>query len=204
MAIIGFAVVPFILIGCSLSIPSTLIYNLYIPSKTEIKINAGNNTNQTLSITIQSPNYLSQPYIAYRDSQYKVESSKYARWDISPDKLVSEEFRYKISKMGVFEKVTVAAFNPSKYLNNSEGMFLNIYLKRFERIDEREISYAELDFDYEITLPDGLKPIYTASFYRKIKIADKSYIELAKGLSSGIDEGIGEVMGKLINRKYYE
>ncbi|MBF0473298.1 MAG: membrane integrity-associated transporter subunit PqiC [Nitrospirae bacterium] len=193
--------VTLILIGCSMSIPPTLIYNLYIPSKSETKVNNGAITpaSQSLSIAIESPNYLSQPYIAYRDSQYKVESSKYARWDFAPDKLISEAFRYILSKSKAFENVRQTISNHSRYISDkdSEGFLLNIYLKRFERVDEGILSYAELDFDYDITLPKGLKPIYSATFYRKNKIADRSYLELAKGLSSAIDEGIQEVQEKL-------
>jgi len=182
--------------GCSMTIPSTVIYNLYLPN-----IHAQDTAKQEsgapqlayeLTIIVQSPNYLSQPYIAYRDSQYKVESSKYAKWDESPDKLVGEEFRYKISKMNVFERVNVTSGNMAK------SYVLNIYLKRFERVDEGEAAFSECSYDFEISSPDSVRPLYTGSFYKKNKLADKSYLELAKGLSSALDEGIKEVQSHVI------
>lgn len=197
--------------GCSMSIPSTVIYDVYTPpNHKELSDSAVPNISQSrpgIIIMVQSSNYLSQPFIAYRSSQYMVETSKYSKWDVSPDKLLSEEFRYRLSKLRLFEKVRVAGH--SIIGGNVSYYTLNIYLKRFERIDENpqgkdeaeKQAYAELDFDYEIIAPDASgtgRPIYSATFYRKNKLAKMNYLELARGLSLALDEGINEVSESLI------
>jgi len=69
---------------------------------------------------------------------------------------------------------------------------LKIDLMRFERSDEGDLSFAEVAFAVSLVAPEG-KNLYQGSVTKKVKLDDRSFLSLARGLSSGLGEGIAEV-----------
>jgi hypothetical protein len=69
---------------------------------------------------------------------------------------------------------------------------LKINLKRFERSDTGNDSFGELVFDVQLLSPDG-KELYQHSISKRTKLEDRSFLSLAKGLSSALSEGVDEV-----------
>src|SRR5208282_4591229 len=74
----------------SCSMPETKIYSLYLPQDQNAK-NA--KSVSSLTIRMDSPRYLAQPYIAHRNSPYRLSISKYSKWEAAPGDLVEEAFR---------------------------------------------------------------------------------------------------------------
>lgn len=167
----------------SCSMPETKIYSLVVP---EEKAVSAMQTDTSLSVTVNSPRYLSQSYIAYRTSPYQIEVSRYSRWDTSPTDLVREAFRDALSSAGIFNEVKSLLIVPSGYYN------LDVHLKRFERVDEGEASFALLLLEIKLRSPEG-RELYTKAISRRTRLADKTFLGLAKALSEALYDEIGKV-----------
>lgn len=168
------------------AMPETRIYSLNMPA--EKKLSAVN-SDATIAVVVSSPRYLSQPYIAYRNSPYQLAISRYAKWDSPPDEIVRDAFRDTLAST-LFRDVRTSTFMPSGSYS------LMIDLKRFERSDEGDLSFAEVAFGVSLLSPEG-KNLYQNSVSKKIKIEDRSFLGLAKSLSSALGEGTEEVRGNI-------
>ncbi len=174
-----------VLIIAACSMPETRIYSLHIP--------ADNNKAQTrkpamITVRVQSPRYLAQPYVAHRLSPYQLDISRYAKWDSAPVEMFREIFRDSLS--AVYQDVRASNFAP-------EGSFvLNINLKRFERVED---SYAELAFDAVLYSVEG-KEIQRIDVNKKVQLDIKDSAGVAKGLSSALSESVKEVLAGLAGK----
>jgi uncharacterized lipoprotein YmbA len=138
-----------------------------------------------ITLRVQSPRYLAQPYIAHRISPYQLDISRYAKWDSAPVDMVREIFKDSLSV--VCQDVRTSNFAP-------EGsLVLNINLKRFERVED---SYAELAFDAELYSPEG-KELYHIQKQKKVQLDTNDFAGVAKGLSSALNESVKEVLAGL-------
>ncbi len=162
----------------------TRIYNLYVPmdreSTSPTKVDA------SIAILINSPRYLTQPYMVYRKSPYQTEISRYSKWDLSPDERLREVFKEAVSSMRAFKEVKVGHTIPDGFYS------LKIHLKKFERSDTGNDSFGELVFDVNFVSPDG-KELYQNNISKRSKLDDKTFLSFAKGLSSALTEGVEEV-----------
>lgn len=170
-----------ILSACSM--PETQIYSLHMPAGKNIQ-----NTKSDISIAIliNSPRYLTQPYIAYRNSPYQLLISRYSKWDSSPDEIVRLSFKDTLSTTGLFKDVRASNVVPGGF------HYLNINLKHFERFDEGNNSFGELAFDVNLFSPDG-KDLYQGYIIKRVKLENNSFLSLARGLSTILEEGMEEV-----------
>jgi len=169
------------------SMPETQVYSLHMPASNN---SPNKNTNASVAILTHSPRYLAQPYIAYRNSPYQLLISRYSKWDSSPDEMVSQAFRDSLSASGLFKEVRTSYVVPGGFYS------LKINLKHFERVDEGSDSFGDLSFEATLHSPDGSE-IYKGSVSKKIKLEDRSFLSLAKGMSSALAEGIGETRGSV-------
>jgi len=178
--------------------PETNIYSLYIPnpplpsfSPPQAEREGGFSAAAAIVIRIHSPRYLTQSYIAYRYSPYQLEISRYSKWESPPGDMVKEAFKDSLSTTGLFKEVRV--------LNTISGEFysLEINLKRFEGYDAGNDSFGELLFDVNLFSPDG-RELYIGTISKKVKLDDRGFLSLAKGLSSALTEGIGEVRNSIV------
>ncbi len=184
--IMGLLLIVFIA-SCA-TMPETRIYSLSIPAG---KKAPAASADAVVTVIVSSPRYLSQPYMAYRTSPYQLAISRYAKWDSPPDEIVRDAVRDSISS-GLFKAVRTSGFVAG------ESYALKIDLKRFERLDEGDLSYAEIALDVSLVSPEGTT-LYQSSITKKIRLEDRSFLSLAKGLSSALGEGTEEVRGGISN-----
>ncbi len=169
--------------------PETKIYTLYVPGE---KATANTNTDTSIAIHIDSEQYLKQPYIAYRNSLYQLEISRYSKWESSPNRMVKNEFKDALSSNGVFKNVRAANITP-------EGFYsLKINLKQFERFDTEKDFFGILAFDIAFLSPYD-EELYHSTISKKVKLDNRSFSSLAQGLSIALKEGIEEVSFQIIN-----
>ena len=146
---------------------------------------------KSIVILVNSHKYLSQTYIAYRNSPYQLDISKYSKWEASPGDMIREALKNSLSSTGVFKEVRISNTIPGGFYS------LEINLKKFERFDEGSDSYAELLYDVKLFSPD-IVDLYHAAISKKVKLDDKSFLSLAKGLSSAMSDGIKEVTDSIV------
>jgi uncharacterized lipoprotein YmbA len=175
-----------IILACffaSCSMPETKMYSLYLPQDKDAK-----NTKAVASLTIRldSPRYLAQPYIAHRNSPYQLSISKYSRWDAAPYDLVKEAFRENLAASGLFREI--------RFSNAESDDFyvLVIHLKKFEMLETTDGALGEMEFDAVLFSPES-KEVFHLAVSKENKLNDKTFASLAKALSSGLAEGITEV-----------
>lgn len=176
----------FFISACTM--PETNIYSLYLPVE---KVTTNAKSDASVVIRIHSPRYLAQSYIAYRYSPYQLEISRYSKWESPPGDMVKEAFKDSLSVTGLFKEVRV--------LNTISGEFylLEINLKRFEGSDTGNDSFGELVFDVNLFSPDG-RELYIGTISKKVKLDERGFLSLAKGLSSALSEGIEEVRNNMV------
>jgi uncharacterized lipoprotein YmbA len=172
------------------SMPETKIYSIYLlaPSAAGdiMKVRTDETNTRSVVILMNSPRYLAQPYIAYRNSPYELEISRYSKWESPPGDIVREAFKNYFSSSEVFKEVRVSNVVP-------DGFYLfEINLKKFERYDQGNDSYGQLDYDIKVYSPDGTE-LYQATVLKKVKLDNKTFLCLAQGLSSALSESIKEV-----------
>jgi uncharacterized lipoprotein YmbA len=174
-----------VLLMAACSIPETRIYSLHLPpdnNKAQVRKQA------MITLRVQSPRYLAQPYIAHRVSPYQLDISRYAKWDSAPVEMVREIFKDALS--AVYQDVRASNLPP-------EGSFvLNINLKRFERVDD---SYAELAFDAVLYSAEG-KELYRAEEQKKVQLDTNDPAGVAKGLSAAMSESVKGVLAGLAGK----
>jgi len=191
----------FLISACT--IPETKIYSIYmttppLPPFSNGEIRMGVNeidstAEKSLIVMIDAPRYLSQAYIAYRNSPYQLEISRYSKWESPPNNMVREAFKTRIFSTGDFKEVRSSNIVPNGFYS------LAINLKKFERYDEGNDSFGDLFFDVQLSSPDG-KELYHETISKHVKLNDETFLSLAKGLSSALSESIEEV-SKIITER---
>ncbi len=172
----------FLMAACAM--PETRVYSLYLPSGRGTTIYPKGDA--SIVIVINSPRYLTQPYIVYRKSPYQLEISRYSKWEVSPNEVLREAFKDALSSIQRFKEVRAMNIVPDGFY------LLEINLKKFERSDTGNDSFGELIFDVQLLSPDG-KELCQNSISKRTKLEDRSFLSLSKGLSGALAEGIEEV-----------
>jgi uncharacterized lipoprotein YmbA len=166
------------------AMPETRVYSLYLSMDREGTIYPKGDA--SIAVMINSPRYLTQPYIVYRKSPYQFEISRYSKWEASPNEMLRRVFKDTLSYTQRFKEVKAINIVPDGFYS------LKINLKRFEKSDTGNDSFGELVFDVQLLSPDG-KELYQHSISKRTKLEDRSFLSLAKGLSSALSEGVDEV-----------
>lgn len=184
----GIMIILFIFLIVACSMPETKIYSIYVPIDTKA---VNEKTDSAITIVVHAPRYLAQPYIAYRESPYQLKVSKYSKWDTSPSEIVRDRFKDSLSSTGIFQDVRVSSAIPRGFYS------LRVNLKRFERYDEGGGSFGELVLDVDLLSPE-MKVLYQNTISKKARLDDRSFLSLAKGLSSALAESITEVRSNIV------
>jgi uncharacterized lipoprotein YmbA len=166
------------------AMPETRVYNLSLSVDWQRTIPPEGDA--SIVITINSPRYLTQPYIVYRKSPYQLEISRYSKWEASPNEMLRRVFKDALSSAQRFKEVRVMNIVPDGFYS------LKINLKRFERSDMGNDSFGEFVFDVQFISPEG-KELYQNSISKRTKLEDRTFLSLAKGLSGAVAEGVDEV-----------
>lgn len=177
------------------SMPETKIYSIYLPAPSAAppdirKVSADETNTRSIVILMNCPRYLAQPYIAYRNSPYQLEISRYSKWESPPGDIVKEAFKNYLSSSGVFKEVRASGVVPRGFYS------FEINLKKFERYDQGNDSYGEVGYDIKVYSPES-KELYRATVLKKVKLDNKTFLSLAQVLSSALSESIKEVTGSL-------
>lgn len=172
------------------TMPETKVYSLYLPMERERPIPPKGDA--SIVIMINSPRHLTQPYIVSKKSPYQLEISKYSKWETSPNEIILGVFKDTLSSDQRFKEVRVMNIVPDGFY------LLKIDLKKFERFDTGNDSFGELAIDVQLLSHDG-KVRYQQTISKRIKLEDRSFLSLAKGLSGALAEGVEEVRDN-INR----
>jgi ABC-type uncharacterized transport system auxiliary subunit len=184
----GLFIAVFILFISACTMPETKIYSLHLPPMTLPDFDKGGKggfSEKSLVILVNAPKYLSQSYIAYRNSPYQLEISRYSKWEASPGDMIREAFKAAISSTDLFKEIRTPNILQAGFYS------LEISLKKFERFDEVNDSYGELLYDVKLFSPDN-KELYRDTISKKVKLDDRTFLSLAKGLSSALSESIKE------------
>lgn len=180
---IAFLLIIFLASACTM--PETRIFNLAMPALNE-RTSAKAANEARLCIIVDAPRHLSQPYIVYRNSPYQLSLSRYARWDAAPAEMLREAARNALLSSGMFRDISTGPIVPS-------GAFsLRIVLKQFERFDAGESSYGTIAFEAALFSPSGAE-LYRDTLIKKIKLEDRTFLSLAKGLSPALAESVSEM-----------
>lgn len=171
----------FFIFACSM--PETKIYSIYVSVDSK-RLNG--KTENSITIVVHAPRYLTQPYIAYRESPYQLNISRYSKWDESPNEIVREGFKDSLSSTEIFQDVRTSSTVPRGFYS------LRVNLKRFERYDEGQDSFGELLMDVDLLSPE-MKVLYQNTISKRVKLDDQSFLSLAKGLSSALTDSLIEV-----------
>ena len=162
--------------------PETRIYNLsLLPMKERPKTGASASVN----VLLHAPRYLEQSYIAYRISSHELRISNASRWDSPPANLVKGAMKDSLSSSGSFAAVRASVFTPPGFYR------CEVNLHRFERFDKENDSFGELDFEITFRSPAG-RILYSGSVSNEARLADRSFLSLAKFLSEAISQGLDE------------
>lgn len=172
----------------SCSIPETRIYSLYLPAEKSVM---NKQAKVSVAISVKTPKYLSQPYIVHRNSPYSLEIAKYTKWHSSPNEIIKEALKSGLASSGLFKEVVIANFTPVDFYS------LRINLTDFERFDADIGSLGKLGFVVEFFSPDG-RELYRSVISKEVKLEDKSFLSLAKGLSTALSEGLEEITSGII------
>ena len=105
--------------------------------------------------------------------------------------MVRDAFRHSLEASGLFREVRASHVPP-------EGAyFLEIYVRKFERLDAEGGPYGDLAFDARLFSPGG-KELYRGEISRKVRLQDGNFLSLAKALSAGLQEAMDEVKGQIV------
>jgi ABC-type uncharacterized transport system auxiliary subunit len=180
------------------TMPETKIYSIYITSspaspriQEETRGVMAKFPQASLVVLVNSPRYLSQPYIAYRNSPYQLEVSKYSKWDSSPNDMLKRALKESLSADGIFKEVRASTITPDGFYS------LEIDLKKFERYDEGNNAFGELALEAKLFSPDNVE-LRRIAISKKIRLEDSSFLSLAKGLSQAVHEAVQEIREALL------
>jgi ABC-type uncharacterized transport system auxiliary subunit len=164
------------------TMPETRIYSLHLSAQKS----PAPQTEASVVVRVDAPRYLEEPYMARRDSPYQVQIARYSKWDEAPSALVGEAVKSTLRSSGYFREIRVSRIVPKGYYD------LAIDLRKFERFDEGEQSLGHLAFNADLTSPDGAL-LFRGSFEKSVKLSEKSFIALAKALSTAMTEVLSEL-----------
>jgi len=174
------------------SMPETKIYSLSLPD-TAMTDTTTQDRQASLAIIMDAPRHLSQSYIVYRLSPYQLQISRYAKWESPPDEMIKKAIQDSLYDTGKFHDVSTSSLI-------SEGSYvLEINLKRFERTGEGNDIFGELAFDMKLISSDN-RELSHAAITKKVKLEDREFLSLAKGLSAALAEAVQEITAKVSAR----
>ncbi|MBF0319336.1 MAG: membrane integrity-associated transporter subunit PqiC [Nitrospirae bacterium] len=171
-----------VLLSCA-TMPDTKIYSLDIYfeiTRTELKPDI------PIVIVVDSPKYLTQPFMAVRTSPYSLTIMKYSKWQSPPSMMVAEELRKALYSVGFFKDIRISAIAKSNFYS------LKTNLTRFEQYDEGAASYGILALDADLLSPEG-ENIYHNAYSKKVRLDGSDYTALAAGLSAALKEVMDEI-----------
>jgi uncharacterized lipoprotein YmbA len=173
--------------GCGM--PATKMYTLQLPDTAELSDEAND---ATLALIVHAPKYLSQPYIAYRNSPYELRIAKYSKWESPPNRMIGDIFRERILSSGIFHEV--------KILRTSRpGVYrLDLNIRKFERLDEGRKSFGLFVIHANLTDAEG-NLLFRKKISKKEELTDSRFETLAKEMSILVRQAYEEISTEILS-----
>ena len=178
-----------VLLACAAacSMPETRIYSLNADAGPKA---AAKQAPVAVSVRVQSPRYLAQPYIVERVSPNQLAVSRYGRWEGTPEEMVKgvlrDALRPRVREVTV-NRAVVDAFA------------LNVEVKRFEKSIEGKASSALLILDYSLVGPDQSER-FRSTCSRKIALQGADNQEFARAMGEAVASAAEEIAATVSER----
>jgi len=148
-------------------------------------------SDRSIVVLVDAPRHLAQSYIVHRNSPYHLEISKYSKWVSTPSEMVREALKEYLSSTGLFREVK------SSSMVREEFYSLEISLKKFEQSEEGKDSFGDILFDVKLVSPEAGE-LYRGTVSRHVRLDDRTFLSLAKGLSASLSESVKEMTDRIV------
>jgi ABC-type uncharacterized transport system auxiliary subunit len=189
-----------VLLLSACAMPETKIYSIQlstpppvIQSKEGTAANAQTSAgpDRSIAVLVDSPRHLAQSYIVRRSSPYHLEISKYSKWVSTPSEMVREAMKDYLSSTGLFREVRGSA------IVRDEFYVVEIHLKKFEQSEEEKDFFGDILLDVKLISPESGE-IYRGTVSRHVRLDDRTFLSLAKGLSAALSDGVKEITDRIV------
>jgi uncharacterized lipoprotein YmbA len=189
-----------VLLMSACAMPETNIYSIQlsvlppvIQSKegTTRSIEARAGSDRSIVVLVDSPRHLAQSYIVHRSSPYHLEISKYSKWVSPPSEMIREALKEYLSSTGLFREVRGSS------IVREESYTLEINVKKFEQSEEGKDFFGDILFDVKLVSPEGAE-LYRGTVVRHVRLDDRTYLSLAKGLSAALSDSVREMTDRIV------
>jgi uncharacterized lipoprotein YmbA len=189
-----------VLMMSACAMPGTKIYSIQLSAPPSVSLGkegmtgnaqAKKGSDRSIVVLVDSPRYLAQSYIVRRNSPYYLEISKYSKWVSTPSEMVREGLKEYLSSTGMFREVRGSSIVREEFYS------LEINLKKFEQSEEGKDFFGDIFFDMKLISPEG-EELYHGTVSRHVRLDDRSFLSLAKGLSAALSESVKEITDRIV------
>jgi uncharacterized lipoprotein YmbA len=189
-----------VLLISACAMPETKIFSVQLSAPPPASLNKEETTgdararagsNRSIIVFVDSPRHLAQAYIVHRSSPYHLEISKYSKWVSPPSEIIREALKEYLSSTGLFREVRGSS------IVREESYTLEINLKKFEQSKEGKDFFGDILFDVKLVSPEGGE-LYRGTVVRHVRLDDRTYLSLAKGLSAALSDSVREMTDRIV------
>ncbi len=189
-----------VLLISACAMPETKIYSIQLSAPPPVSHGEEGTTGnaqthggsaKSIAVLIDSPRHLAQSYIVHRNSPYHLEISKYSKWVATPSEMIREAMKDYLSSTGLFREVRGSA------VARDEFYVVEINLKKFEQSEEGKDSFGDILFDVKLVSPEAGE-LYRGTVSRHVRLDDRTFLSLAKGLSASLSESVKEITDRIV------
>ena len=189
-----------VLLISACAMPETKIYSVQLSVPPQASLSKEETTgdararagaNRSIIVFVDSPRHLAQAYIVHRSSPYHLEISKYSKWVSPPSEIIREALKEYLSSTGLFKEVRGSS------VVKEDSYTLEINLKKFEQSEEGKDFFGDILFDVKLVSPDGGE-LYRGTVVRHVRLDDRTYLSLAKGLSAALSDSVREMTDRIV------
>jgi uncharacterized Zn finger protein len=105
--------------------------------------------------------------------------------------MIREALKEYLSSTGFFREVRGSS------IVREEFFALEISLKKFEQSEEGKDSFGDILFDVKLVSPEGGE-LYRGTVSRHVRLDDRTYLSLAKGLSAALSDSAREITDRIV------
>jgi uncharacterized lipoprotein YmbA len=189
-----------VLLISACAMPETKIYSIQLSASPPVShskegtpgdARASAGSDRSIVVLVDSPRHLSQSYIVHRNSPYHLEISKYSKWVSTPSEIIREAMKEYLSSTGIFREVRGSSIVREEFYS------LEISLKKFEQSEEGKDFFGDILFDVKLISPESGE-LYRGTVSRHVRLDDRTFLSLAKGLSAALSESVKEITDRIV------
>ena len=189
-----------VLLMSACAMPETKIYSIQLSPPSPVShgkegtignARASAEPDRSIAVLVDSPRHLAQSYIVHRSSPYYLEISKYSKWVSTPPEMLREAMKEYLSSTGLFREVRSSA------IVREEFYIVEIQLRKFEQSEEGKDFFGDILFDVKLISPERGE-IYRGTASRHVRLDDRTFLSLTKGLSAALSESVREITDRIV------